>query len=88
MAMTTDEVVSTFGQTAVTALTNGVIPSDELNGLELSAVEMTAGATGVAAATQDGISTKARQELFACIQDVVVGNMSSLEAIDSALSIQ
>ncbi len=88
MAMTTDEVVSTFGQTAVTALENGVIASDELNGLELSAIEMTAGATGVAAATQDGISAEARGELFARVQDIVVGNMTSLEAIDSALSIQ
>ncbi|MFI3172798.1 MAG: extracellular solute-binding protein [Eubacteriales bacterium] len=88
MAMTTDEVVSTFGATAVTALTNGVVASGDLNGLELSAIDMTAGATGVAAATQDGISAEARGELFSRIQDIAVGNMTSLEAIESALSIQ
>lgn len=85
MAMTTDEVVSSFGQTAVTALSNGVISSSEMNGLELSAISMTAGATGVSAATQDGLSTEERTELFASIPDIVTGKLTALEAIEAAL---
>lgn len=87
MAMTTDEVVSSFGQTAVTALENGVIISNDMNGLEVSAITMTAGATGVAEATQDGIHTTQSSALFASIPDIVLGNMTSLEAIESALGL-
>lgn len=87
MAMTTDEVVSSFGQTAVTALENGVIISNDMNGLEVSAITMTAGATGVAEATQDGIQTTQSSALFASIPDIVLGNMTSLEAIESALGL-
>lgn len=88
MAMTTDEVVSKFGATAVTALKNGTIAPAELNALELSAIDMTKGATGVVGATQDGVSAEARGELFARVQDVVSGNMTSAEAIASALAIK
>lgn len=85
MAMTTDDVVSTFGQTAVTALANGTIASDDLTGLELDAIEMTKGATSVVGATQDGINGEARGELFAKVQEVVTGTTTATEALESAL---
>lgn len=88
MAMTTDEVVSSFGVTAVTALANGTIPTDDLSSLELAAIEMTAGSTGVVGATQDGISAEVRGELFSLIQDIVTGKMTSLEAIETAWEIK
>ncbi len=87
MAMTTDEVVSKFGATAVTALTNGTIAPDDLNALEIDAIAMTAGATGVAPATQDGLSAEARGDLFARIQEVVTGSITAQEALESALAL-
>lgn len=88
MAMTTDEVVSSFGVTAITALENGTIAPDSMTDLQLSAVAMAAGSTGVVGATQDGLDAEARGALFAYVQDIVVGNMTSLEAIDASLNIQ
>ena len=88
MAMTTDEVVSKFGATAVTALTNGAIAPADLNSLELSAIAMTKGATGVAGAAQDGINPEARGELFAKIQEVVTGSITAEEAIEAALALK
>ncbi len=88
MAMTTDEVVSKFGPTAVTALTNGTIPSDNLSSLEVDAIAMTAGATGVVGATQDGLNAEARGDLFAKVQDIATGTMTAEEALDSALTLK
>ncbi len=84
--MTSDEVVSVFSTTAVTALKNGVIPSDDLDALQLSAIEMTAAATSVVGPVQDLMTAEARGDLFANVKNVVTEKMTAEEAIESALS--
>jgi len=88
MAMTSDEVVSTFGATAVTALKNGTVAPDNLNSLELSAIEMTKGATGVVGAAQDGLNVEARTDMFSNVKNVVTDNMTAEEAITKALELK
>ncbi|MDD3428510.1 MAG: ABC transporter substrate-binding protein, partial [Oscillospiraceae bacterium] len=68
--MTTDEVVSTFGATAVTALKNGTTAPTDADALVTAALEMTKGATGIAAATEDGLSAESRAALFADIKNI------------------
>ena len=70
--MTSDEVVSVFSTTSVTALKDGVIPSDDLDALQKSAIEMCAGATGLVGAVQDSLSSEARGDLFAKDRESVV----------------
>ena len=86
--MTSDEVVSVFATTSVTALKNGVIPSDDLDELQLSAIEMAAGATGLVGAVQDSMSAEARGDLFANVKNTVTAKITAEEAIDSALALQ
>ncbi|MFI3254853.1 MAG: ABC transporter substrate-binding protein [Eubacteriales bacterium] len=86
-AMTTDEVVSKFGATAITALKNPTIPTDDLSSLALDAIQMTAGATFVVAATQDNIEAEARKLLFAGVKEVLDGQMTSAELLSSSLGI-
>ena len=86
--MTSDEVVSVFATTSVTALKNGVIPSDDLDVLQLSAIEMAAGATGLVGAVQDSMSAEARGDLFANVKNIVTAKITAEEAIDSALALQ
>lgn len=71
MAMTSDEVVSNFGATSITALENPTIAPADISSLGQDAIAMTAGATGVVAATQDGLNAEARGALFAGVKDVV-----------------
>ncbi len=87
-AMTTDEVVSSFGVTAVTALINGTSSDDELDALTVDALEMTKGSTGIAPAVQDGLNSAARADLFANVKNIAVGNMTSADAIDACLAIE
>lgn len=87
-AMTTDEVVNSFGATAITALKNGTVSPPDANSLVKNALFMTKGSTGVAGATQDGLNANARGDLFGNVKNVVTGSMSAEEAIESALSIK
>ncbi len=87
-AMTTDEVVSSFGVTAVTALINGTSSDAELDALTVDALAMAAGSTGIAAATQDGLNSAARADLFANVKNIVVGNISATDAIDACLAVE
>lgn len=87
-AMTTDEVVNTFGATAITALKNGTVPPSDANSLIQDALVMTKGSTGVAGATQDGLSANARGDLFSNVKNIVTGSMTAEEAVESALSIK
>lgn len=84
--MTSDEVLSTFVTTEVTALKNGASPSG-LNEIQQSAAEMTGGVTGIVAPVQDKLSSEARADLFANVKNIVTGKIESPEAIDSALAI-
>jgi raffinose/stachyose/melibiose transport system substrate-binding protein len=83
--MTSDEQVSIFSVTAVTALKNGVTASDNLDSLQKSAIAMCAGATSVVGAVQDKLTSEQRGDLFANVKNIVTGKITSIAAIDSAL---
>lgn len=82
--LTSDEVLSTFVTTEVTALVNGATPAG-LNLLQQSAAEANANITGVIGAVQDTITSEARADLFANIPSVVTGKMTAEEAVESAI---
>ena len=85
-AMTSDEVVSLFGATAITALKNGTVPPADADSLIKDALAMTKGATGISGATQDGLKAEGRADLFANIKNIVEGKITAADAITSALS--
>lgn len=87
-AMTTDEVVSKFGATAVTALKNGTTAPADADSLVKAALAMTKGATGIAPAAQDGLNQTARTALFADIKNIVTGKTTAEKAIDKCLAIK
>jgi len=82
--LTSNEVLSTFVTTEVTALVNGAAPAG-LNLLQQSAAQANANITGVTGAVQDTISRDARAALFASIPRVVTGSMSAEEAVEAAM---
>lgn len=85
--MTSDEVLSTFVTTEVTALKNGAKPAG-LNMIQQSAADMCGGVTSTVGAVQDLLTSEARGDLFANVKNVVTGKMSAEEAIASALALQ
>ncbi len=85
--MSSDDVVSTFGATAVTALKNGTTPPADADALVNAALEMTKGSTGIAPAVQDKLSSEARADLFANIKNIVTGKITAAEAIDAAIAL-
>ncbi len=82
--LTSDEVLSTFVTTEVTALVGGADPKG-LNAIQASAAECSAQVTGIVGAVQDTITTEAKGDLFANIQRVVTGQMTPAQALESAL---
>ena len=84
--MTSDEVMSTFVTTEVTALKNGAAPAG-LNSLQQSAADMCAGVTSLVGAVQDKLTSEARADLFANIKNLVTAGMTPEEAITSALAL-
>lgn len=84
--MTSDEVMSTFVTTEVTALKNAATPSG-LNALQQSAAEANGSITGVVGAVQDTISAEAKADLFGNVQNVVTGAMSAEDAVASAMAL-
>lgn len=86
-AMTTDEVVSSFGALSVTALKNGTNPTENADSIVISALAMTKGCTGIVSAAQDMLSTTARNVLFGDVKNIVVGEATPEEAIDSCLAV-
>lgn len=87
MAMTTDEVVSSFGALSITALKEGTTPPSDADSLVMAALAMTRGCTGIVAAAQDGLATEARDALFADVKRIVTGEITPEEAIDNSLAI-
>lgn len=85
-AMTTDEVVTTFGATSITALKNGTTAPADADSLVTAALAMTKGATGIAAATADGLNQAARNALFADVKNVATGKTTADAAVDAALA--
>lgn len=84
--MTSDEVLSTFVTTEVTALKNGAKPAG-LNAIQQSAADMCGGVTSTVGAVQDAITQQAKADLFANVKNVVTGAMTAAEAVDSALAL-
>ena len=84
--LTSDEVLSTFVTTEVTALINGAKPAG-LNPLQQSAADANAAITGIAGAVQDTITSEAKGDLFGNIQNVVTGKMTAEEAVASAIAL-
>lgn len=84
--LTSDQVLSTFVTTEVTALKDGAKPSG-LNELQQSAADANAKLTGVVGAVQDTMTNEAKSDLFANVQNVVTGTMSPEEAVESAIKL-
>ncbi len=84
--MTSDEVMSSFVTTEVTALKNGASPSG-LNSLQESAAKANGSITGVIGAVQDTITGEAKADLFGNVQNVVTGAMTAEEAVNSAIAL-
>lgn len=87
-AMTKDEVVATFGATAVTALKDGITPPADANNLVKDALAMTGSVTGIASAVGDTLLPNSRSDLFANVNHIVTGGISAEDAIDHCLAIQ
>lgn len=87
-SMTQDNVVASYNPTAMNALVEGT-PSEgrTFNSLETTALEVNAGATGIAGAAQDLLDQGPRDALFASVKDVVTGNITAEEAIETALGL-
>lgn len=84
--LTSDETLSSFVTTEVTALKNGAAPSG-LNAIQESAAKCNASITGVVGAVQDTITAEAKGDLFANVQKVVTGQMTAAEAVESAMKL-
>ncbi len=84
--LTSDDVLSRFVTTEVTALVNGAKP-EGLNVLQQSAADANAAITGVVGAVQDTITSEAKGDLFGNIQNVVTGKMTAEEAVASAIAL-
>jgi raffinose/stachyose/melibiose transport system substrate-binding protein len=84
--MTSDDVLSTFVTTEVTALKNGASPAG-LNPLQQSAADANAKVTSVIGAVQDSITKEAKGELFADVQKIVTGQMTAEEAVIAAIKL-
>lgn len=82
--LTSNEVVKKFITTEITALKETIVP-EGLNTLQQSAAQIRNSTTGIVGAVQDTISNEARSSLFANIQNVVTGNMSSHDAVEIAM---
>ena len=86
-AMTTDEVVSSFGELSVTALKNAAGPPKNADPLTVSAYEMTKNCTGAVSAVQDLLTPKARDMLFYDVRNMVTGLVTPEKAIEECLSL-
>ena len=84
--MTSDDVMSNFVTTEVTALINGASPSG-LNPLQQSAANANGSITGVIGAVQDTITSEAKTDLFGNVQNVVTGAMTAEDAVNSAVAL-
>ena len=84
--LTSDEILSTFVTTEVTALTNGAKPAG-LNPLQQSAADTNGNVSAIAGAVQDLLTAEARGDLFANIQNIVTGKITAEDALAAALAL-
>lgn len=82
--LTSDETLSTFVTTEVTALKNGADP-ENLNAIQQSAADCNSEITGIVGAVQDTITAAAKENLFTNIRRVVTGKMTPAQAVESAM---
>jgi raffinose/stachyose/melibiose transport system substrate-binding protein len=85
-AMTTDEVVQAFAALSITALKNGTVPPTHADALEMAAIEMTTGCTGIVSAAQDLLHPEQRAVLFGHIPGIVTGEIAPGQAITECLT--
>lgn len=86
--MTSDEVVSLFAGVSATALKEGAkVDESTLNSLQIDAVAMCKGATGIAPAVQDNLTEAARKPIFGDMASIVKGEKSSSDAVKAVLDI-
>ena len=84
--LTSDEILSTFVTTEVTALTNGAKPAG-LNPLQQSAADTNGNVSAIAGAVQDLLTAEARGSLFANVQNIVTGKITAEDALAEALKL-
>jgi len=86
--MTSDEVVSKFAGTSVTALKNGAtLDESTLSALGQSALAFSAGVTGVAPAVQDNLSNDVRVPIFGEMAAIVNGDKTTDDAVQQVLDL-
>lgn len=85
--MTSDETVSLFSGTSVTALKNGVAADEsKMSTLALDAIDYCAAATGIAPAVQDSLSVAAKKPIFENMASIVKGDTTIEDAVKEVLA--
>ena len=83
--MTTDEMVSKFAGTDVTALKNGVTPDSNMSALAKDAVTFSAGVSAISPAVQDQLSEAVRKPIFGEMSAIVQGKTSAKDAVQAVI---
>lgn len=82
--LTSDEVLSSFVTTEVTALAGGACPAG-LNSIQRTASEANAHITSLVGAVQDTIRPEAKNALFQNLRSVLTGEMTAHDAVEQAM---
>ena len=82
--MTSDEMVSKFAGTGVTALKNGTTPADNMTALSKDAVTFSAGVTAISPAVQDNLSEAVRKPIFGEMS-IVQGKTAAKDAVQAVI---
>ena len=83
--MTSDEMVSKFAGTGVTALKNGTTPADSMTALSKDAVTFSAGVTAISPAVQDNLSEAVRKPIFGEMSSIVHGKTAVKDAVQAVI---
>ena len=83
--MTSDEMVSKFAGTGVTALKNGTTPADNMTALSKDAVTFSAGVTAISPAVQDNLSEAVRKPIFGEMSSIVQGKTAAKDAVQAVI---
>ena len=83
--MTSDEMVSKFAGTGVTALKNGTTPADNMTALSKDAVTFCAGVTAISPAVQDNLSEAVRKPIFGEMSSIVQGKTAAKDAVQAVI---
>ena len=83
--MTSDEMVSKFAGTGVTALKNVTTPADNMTALSKDAVTFSAGVTAISPAVQDNLSEAVRKPIFGEMSSIVQGKTAAKDAVQAVI---